>query len=138
MERNRKEKIMYKILILLVFLISACSSGTINIKNMPEYDKLEATEQYLPVALAHKRYHEVNNALALLTETITPDAFTSKQRDTIITGIDTYLFWISVANLQIFYGEYEEAGKSVKKAENGLDNIIEVLKMIVIGKGNGV
>lgn len=101
---------------------------------MPKYDMAEATENYDAISNA-EQYHEKILYVygVLLSKELKPNP---KESTDIVKGLDKYLYWISVARIQLFNGEYETSNTSANKAFKGLEEVKNILIEIVKNHSN--
>lgn len=117
-----KRKISLFLAVLGVFLVG-CS--TYNLEKMPRYDIKESYDRYDRISEAENQYYTVG----IIAHEVVQGAKKIDPRDakTYQMEVDKYVWWISVAKIQLFYGQYEQSNKSVDKAEQALEKVKSVL-----------
>lgn len=109
---------------------SACSTPkTYNLNTMPVYSQELAIKNYRLLAEVQDKYYQ----LMYIKQKIQEDGIriTSSQRQEYINHLDTYLYWSSVAMVELFHGDYEASNQSVIKANSALNKIKEFLVKLV-------
>ena len=106
--------------ILLLFTIS-CSTGY-DLSKIPQYNIKEADAKYKGIHEAEIAYLALSKALYQLDQL---GIVINKEK--LLPIIDKYIYWISVAKIQIFFGDYDKSNKSLKNAIFGLEQLEAVI-----------
>ena len=96
---------------------------------MPRYDMEEAISHYQGITDVEVYYLELNQVVIRL-ENI--GIFIDREK--LYPSVDVYLYWSSVAKIQLFHGEYYKSDQSLQKATIGLDQFKAILIEIVKDK----
>lgn len=113
---------------LLIFTIS-CSTGY-DFSKMPRYSMDQAISNYQGLSNAEIVYRTLTKAFFRLENLgITID------KTDIFKAVDIYIYWSSVANIQLFHGDYLESDQSLLKAIEGLEQFKQIL-IDIMAKSN--
>lgn len=109
---------------------SACSTPKLyDLNTMPAYNQELALKNYRPLEEVQNKYYQLMYVKQQLQEN--GIKITENQRQEYINYLDTYLYWSSVAMIELFYGDYEISNQSVIKANSALNKIKEFLIKLV-------
>jgi hypothetical protein len=131
----------YKFLLIGLLFISCSVIGSTLVKvvdldltKMPQYNMEEATAKYETIAKLQLKYNMLNQVSYQIRQNEIP--VTQGQKDKILVAIDKYLYWSSVATIQLFYQKYQESNESSQKSDDGLNDYKAVI--IEIAEANRV
>ena len=113
-----------------VALFLASCAIQYDFSQMPKYDMAEAISHYYSITDSEIYYLSLNQVVTRLENL---GIFVDKEK--LYPSVDIYLYWSSVARIQLFHGDYTESDQSLKKAIIGLDQLKALLIEIIKDKG---
>lgn len=96
---------------------------------MPQYDITEAVDHYELINVLKVKYSQLNQVLMALNQQGVK--LSDAQINAVYGSIDKYLYWSSVATIQLFYKEYDKSDESSIKSNDGLEELKKKLVEII-------
>jgi hypothetical protein len=119
-------------LVIFLFLTGCAQIKGYDLSVMPSYRVQETNRHYEKISEAKTIYAMLNRANAQMQKMgITID---ENQENEIILTVDKYLYWISVAHIQLFYQQYDLSDKSCELSIHALEEYRLILQKIIDSK----
>lgn len=125
-------KFMLALRTILILLLLCFPVYSYDLTQIPKYSFEETNKHYPIIADVNIGYHALNRVYFKLAEMgIKPN---KKQEHEILVAVDIYLYWLSIATIQLFNEEYDKMIESTEKASKGLDQFKSILVEVVKDK----